>query len=268
MIVRVFPRRTKWTPDDGLVFIGDPPLFRPPDNRAIYVSIIFTWDIQEGLRLKESWKRFYSLCLLGGPAFNDPGYEFYPGDFIKLGVTITSRGCPWKCPWCFVPKREGKIRELSIKEGWIIQDNNLLACSQPHIEAVFDMLSRQKEPVEFSGGLDGRFLAQWHIDRLKQLRIKQLWFACDHKKGLPILEKIADLTSDFPINKKRCYVMIGFNGETLFEAEKRLEKVYLMGFLPFSQLYQEEEKKEYSQEWKKLNRKWCRPATYRSKDYG
>jgi hypothetical protein len=262
-LIRVFPRRTKWTPDDELAFVGDPPMFRPPDNEAIYISVAFSWDIQEGLRLKESWKRFYLLCLIGGPAFNDPGYEFHPGDFIKKGVTITSRGCPWKCPWCFVPKREGFIWELKIKEGWIVEDNNLLACSQNHIEAVFEMLSKQKSPVEFAGGLDGHFLLPWHIDWFKKLRVKQFWFACDHQKSFRRLEKIADLMADFPIQKKRCYVMIGHDGESIKDAEIRLEKVFSMGFLPFSQLYQGEERIEYPQEWKKLNRKWSRPAAYR-----
>jgi hypothetical protein len=72
--------------------------------------------------------------------------------------------------------------------------------------------------------------------------------------------------SDFPEQKKRCYVMIGYDGDLLSNAEKRLEKVYSMGFLPFSQLYQGEQRIQYPDEWKKLNRKWSRPAAYRSKN--
>jgi len=261
-VIRVFPRKTKWTPDDELAFIGEPPLFRPPDM-DVYISVTFTWDILEGRRLLEAWSNHYSSCLIGGPAFDAYGVNFEPRRFIKQGVTITSRGCPWNCPWCFVPKREGKIRELPIKEGWIVQDNNLLACSQKHIESVFEMVSKQNNPIEFAGGLDGHFLSTWHIDWFKKLRIKQFWFACDHSRSFKRLEKIADLMADFPEQKKRCYVMIGYDVESLKDAEIRLEKVYSIGFLPFSQLYQGEEKKEYSQEWKKLNRKWSRPAAYR-----
>jgi hypothetical protein len=262
-MIRVFPRATKWTPDDELVFVGNPPLFRP-HNQPVYISVTFTWDIPEAERLWRNWSQYYAPVWVGGPAFNDPGGEFDPGIFIKKGITITSRGCCWKCPWCFVPKREGEIRELEIKEGWIIQDNNLLACSKYHIESVFQMLSKQKHPIEFSGGLDGHFLSTWHIDWFKKLKIGQLWFACDHSESFKRLEKISDLISDFPEKKKRCYVMIGFDNETIFEAEKRLEKVYSMGFLPFSQLYQGEEKQEYPKEWQKLNRKWSRPAAYRN----
>jgi hypothetical protein len=162
-----------------------------------------------------------------------------------------------------VPKREGQIKELQIKDGWIVQDNNLLACSKEHQEKVFGMLSKQKQRIEFAGGLDGHFLSTWHIDWFKKLRVNQFWFACDHLGGFKRLEKIADLMSDFPEQKKRCYVMIGYDGESIRDAEARLETVYSMGFLPFSQLYQGEEWIEYSKEWKKLNRKWSRPAAYR-----
>lgn len=261
-MIRVFPRRTKWTPNDKLAFVGDPLLFRPKD-RVVHISVTFTWDIPEAMRLKDSWGRFYDIIQIGGPAFDDPGIQFESGRFIKCGVVITSRGCPWKCPWCFVPKREGQIRELPIEQGSIIQDNNLLACSKSHQEQVFEMAFNQKKPIEFAGGLDGHFLSTWHIDWFKKLRVHQFWFAYDHSTSFKRLEKIKDLMSDFPERKKRCYVMIGFDGESIRDAETRLEKVYSMGFLPFSQLYQGEEWIKYPKEWKKLNRKWSRPAAYR-----
>ena len=74
-MIRVFPRRTKWTPIDELAFIGDPPLFRP-EKQSVYVSCVFTWDKDECERLKRSWLRFYSDVRVGGPAYNDPGDEF------------------------------------------------------------------------------------------------------------------------------------------------------------------------------------------------
>jgi hypothetical protein len=37
-----------------------------------------------------------------------------------------------------------------------------------------------------------------------------------------------------------------------------------MGFLPFAQLYKSTGKTEWSKEWKDLQRKWCRPAAYKS----
>jgi len=54
--IRVFPRRTKWTPADDLAFVGDPPLpgFRPADPQTpVRVSVAFTWDLDEANRLAE-----------------------------------------------------------------------------------------------------------------------------------------------------------------------------------------------------------------------
>lgn len=265
-MIRVFPRRTKWTPTDELAFIGDPPLFRPDDPAIpVRISCVFSWDIPEALRLERSWGRFYSDVQVGGPAFEARGGDFVPGRFVKPGVTITSRGCSKNCVWCLVPKREGWIRELPIRDGWDVADNNLLACSHDHIYQVFDMLEVQTEPIRFSGGLDAEIFNEWHADLLSGIRLKFAWFACDYPGAVPHLEKVASLLSDFSIEKKRCYVLLGHNGENPAQAEKRLEKVYRLGFLPFAMLYRGPgEMRRQDPEWSKLVKKWTRPGAYRA----
>jgi len=262
-MIRVFPNKTKWTPCDDLAFIGWPPLFRPP-KQPVMVSVTFTWDIDMGQRLQKAWSVYYNNVRLGGPALNDPGGEFIPGRFIKEGVTITSRGCPKHCPWCFIPKREGALRELSIQEGHIVNDNNLLACSKSHITKVFSMLRNRPKAANFKGGIDATLLCDWHRTLFDSIRVQEIWVACDTLAALQPLKKAAQILDGIPINKKRCYVMVGFNGEGLAQAESRLEKVYELGFLPFCQLYQLSNKIDYSKEWKALARKWSRPAAYRS----
>jgi hypothetical protein len=143
-----------------------------------------------------------------------------------------------------------------------VQDNNLLACSRDHILRVFDMLKQQKGVV-FSGGIDIDFLRDWHRPLFDEISLKEIWVACDTGAALPRLERAARILDGISINKKRCYAMIGFNGETLALAEDRLERIYEMGFLPFAQLYQPQEKIIYDYKWRALARKWCRPAAYR-----
>lgn len=273
-IIRVFPRRTKWTPTDDLAFIGEPPLFELP-NLPVCVSVTFTWDIDEADRISTAWqKRVSDNVSLGGPALENlpaisyatrKSISFIPGRFIKEGVTFTSRGCPKNCPWCLVSRREGSLREINIAPGHIVQDNNLLACSQGHIERVFEMLRQQKKGIVFSGGLDIDYLQPWHIDLLKTIKVSELWVACDCEKDLKRLNKAADLLADFPEEKKRCYVMIGFGDERVTEAERRLEAVYAKGFLPFAQLYRGPHDESWGTCWKNLQRKWSRPAAYRGK---
>jgi hypothetical protein len=71
--------------------------------------------------------------------------------------------------------------------------------------------------------------------------------------------------SDFSIEKKRVYVLIGHNGEKYHQAQKRLQRVYDMGFLPFAMLYRGDDAKPYPVYWRMLARRWSRPAIYRSK---
>lgn len=269
-VIRVFPVRTHWTPDDELAFVGYPPLFRPGnENTPVMVSVVFTWHREYAEKIAESWRMYYKNVRVGGPAYDDPGGEFVPGKFLKKGCTITSRGCPKKCGWCKVPFSEGELRELPIKPGWIVQDNNLLACSEKHIRAVFDMLREQKRNIYFNGGLDKHFFKPWHREMFDSIHIGELWFACDTANDIRNLERVATILAGIPMRKLRCYTMIGYGEEPLEEAEQRIEQVFSLGFMPFTQLYQpptaDRPTKVYSAEWKAVMKKWCRPAAYMGK---
>lgn len=266
-MIRVFARKTSFTPTDDLAFYGPPPLFHLPVKEHVYVSVTFTWDKLNGAYLTKQWSLRFRRVRLGGPAFGDPGDEFVPGRFLKEGITITSRGCPKNCPWCFVPKREGKLRELQIQPGYIIQDNNLLACSRGHIERVFEMLVGQKKAAVFSGGLDIDFMQPWHIELLKSIRIGKsgLWVACDQAEDIKRLDKAADLLGDFDIEKKRCYVLVGMDGETQDQAKARCVAVLQKGFLPFAQLYRGETAEQSRGQWHDFCGFWSQPRLYRKK---
>lgn len=263
--IRVFPRRTKWTPRDELAFIGDVPLFRPPEM-PVRVSCAFTWDIGEAERLKRSWERFYPDVEVGGPAYDDPGGQFEPGLFLREGVTITSRGCPKDCDWCLVWRRSGGLKEFEVRPGWLVQDDNLLACSEGHIKKVFKMLRDQRKYAQFAGGLDAEIFSEWHSDLFRTIKFKRLWFSCDYPGAVKNIEKVGELLKWVPARKKRCYVLLGFNKESIAQAEKRLKTVYALGFWPFAVLYKglEARKTFYEPEWIRLSKYWSRPAIYRS----
>lgn len=251
------------TPLDKFAFVGDPPLFRP-DANEVHVSITFTWDIEEGYRLYNAWKQYYSDVKIGGPAIDSPAGEFEPGMYLKERVTITSRGCNRKCPWCLVPEREGEIRLLDIKPGWIIQDNNILATPQDHQEKVYKMLRVLNKPAKFSGGIDTRLVDDWVTEQFRNLKISEIFLAADTQGSLKSLAKAVEKLIFLGRNKLRCFVMIGFNNESIEEAEERLKEVWNIGCLPFSQLYQPPDQYiQYSKEWETLNRNWSRPAITR-----
>lgn len=255
-IARVFPQKTNMCPVDNDVYFGRPPGLLDLKYDEIHISCTFTRhrDVEF---LAYSWEK-YGTVRIGGPAFGDPGGEFTPGLYVKEGVTITSRGCIRNCPFCYVPGREGRIRELKIHAGNIIQDNNLLACSKGHIKKVFEMLRCQKK-IDFVGGLDCRLLEDWIIEELRSLKIYQLWFAYDSTKCESAIKRVAEkLTPFFSRNKLRCYVLVGYGNDTVEKAEGRLRTIYELGFLPFAMRY--DKHYQSTNEWHKLIRTFSRPA--------
>lgn len=238
-ILRVFPTRTSFTPEDDLVEVGYPGLWKPRVDE-VHISCLFTWQRHLCEKLKAEWSRYYrNKVKLGGPAYGLGENGFVPGRYIKKGVTFTSRGCNFNCPWCFVPKREGRFRPLKeIASGNIIQDNNVLLHFRAFLTSVFAMLRTQRA-IRFVGGLDVRLLKDWHIEELRSLRIKELWLALDsfdtQKQFARAAKKLRK--AGFTRHQVRSYVLAGFD-EPIQEAESRLRFAYECGALPFVQLYQ------------------------------
>jgi hypothetical protein len=262
-IARVFPRRTSATPDDELAFIGDPPLFLPNVDE-VHVSCTFTWDVNEANRLHRAWQAQGYKVRIGGPAFGSPAGEFTPGLYLKEGLTMTSRGCIRRCPFCFVPQREGRLRLLPIQPGWDIMDNNLLACPREHVEAVLDMLELQPKAARFTGGIDARLCQEWFAARLGGRRVQILYTAFDHPSARPHVERAVAMLRSAGLTQRQvgCYVLVGDEGDTLAAAEERLEWVFRTGGTPFAMYYRPAEDRRTSipQEWSRFVRRWNRPA--------
>lgn len=263
-IARVFPRRTNATPDDELAFTGPPPKQGLPDIDEIHVSVAFSYDMEKAEQLAEQWSALGVPVKMGGPAFNSPGGEFVPGLYLRQGFVVTSRGCPNRCWFCSVPKREGfSLRELPVTEGWNVVDDNLLACSDAHIHTVFAMLKRQEHRPVFTGGLEAKLLKPWHVDLLRESKTQRMYFAYDTPDDLPPLMEAGRILREGGITKAshraHCYVLIGYQGDTMDTAEQRLRQAWQAGFLPFAMLYRDEAGNT-DPEWRKFQRLWARPA--------
>lgn len=265
-ILRVFPRRTKATPTDELSFIGEPGLFLPDGIDEVHVSVTFTWDLDKGHRLKDAWERHYpGRVKIGGPALGDPGDGFVSGRYLRPGYTITSRGCPNRCPFCLVPKREGALRELRpIAIGHDVLDNNLLACSDDHISFVISMLAARPKAARFTGGLEAARLTQTVVDRLTLIRTSEVFLAWDREPELPtVIRAIERLRkAGLSLRKTRCYVLAGYEAaDSPSLAEERCKAILSAGALPFLMLYQPaSEFVQYGPDWKAVQRKFTRPA--------
>lgn len=272
-IIRVFPRKTKATPDDQLAFVGHPSLFAEADE--VHVSVTFSYDRAIAEDLAEEWK-YVAPVKIGGVAYGDASLEFLPGRYIKPGYTITSRGCPRRCWFCGVWKKWPAPNVLPIYDGWNILDDNLLACPRDHVEAVFAMLRRQKKRdwpdwdgrVEFTGGLEAAALEDYQVGLLADLKPKpSMFFAYDPGDAFETLESAASrmIRAGFTAasHRLRCYVMIGYPKDTLDLAEARLRQMLDIGFTPFAMLWKPstpaEDRYMPGPEWAPFQRRWVRP---------
>lgn len=270
-MIRVFPRRTKATPDDALARCGPPDLLDTADE--VHVSVTFTDDKRRAEQLAEQWSHV-ATTKVGGVAYGDRGDEFVPGRYIKPGYIFTSRGCPRRCWFCSVWKRDPVPRLLPILDGWNILDDNLLACPEDHVRAVFAMLGRQKRRVEFTGGLEALALQDYQVGLLADLKPRPAMFwAYDPGDPFETLESAAKrlIAAGFTAasHRMRCYVLIGYPRDTRAAAEKRLRDMLRIGFTPMAMLWRpddvpSQERWRPSSEWRGFQRRWARPAIIHS----
>lgn len=261
-IARVFPRRTAATPTDDLAFVGGPPLFTPEVD-TVHISVAFTWDLPAAERLAAEWSHVAPVSI-GGPATGAPGGEFVPGVYLKPGYVITSRGCGNRCWFCSVWRREGQaVRELPIRDGWNVLDDNLLACSEEHVRAVFAMLrSQPPRTAQFTGGLDAARLERWHAELMREVQIRSAYFAYDEPGDLEPLRDAGRLLRSVGFrhgdHDLRCYVLCGFPRDTIIDAEKRMRETLEAGFFPMAMAWRDVHGKR-APEWVRFQREWVNP---------
>ena len=258
----MFPTKTSMTPNDIDSYYDIPDLFTP-DYDEVHISTTFTWDKDKAYRLADAWGG-KGKVKLGGVAIDGESSEtMIEGRYLKKGITITTRGCPNNCSFCLV---KNKFKELdNFPIGNILQDNNILASSNSHWRKVMSMLRSQRQ-ISFRGGLESARVNSSIVDDLRSLRISDLWLAYDHpNKEKPLRDAVKLLSPYFSRNKLRCYVLIGYDDDTIEQAELRLERAWSIGTLPFAMLYKDEYNTPQSKEWRKFQRLWGRPAIIKSR---
>ena len=93
--------------------------------------------------------------------------------------------------------------------------------------------------VDFNQGLDARLIAKYQANRLAELDMNVVRLAWDHtsmeKQFMRAFYTLTD--AGFPVNKIRCYVLMGFN-DTPDDALYRLETIKGLGAMPNPMRYQ------------------------------
>lgn len=121
-----------------------------------------------------------------------PDYSIYPDNDMSYG--FITRGCIRNCYFCFVPKKEGKIRKVGnvndiVKhEKVVFMDNNILGYSKH--EEIFKQILDKNIKLTFNQGLDIRLINDSNVELLSKMRyMREYIFAFDDIKSKDIIEE-------------------------------------------------------------------------------
>lgn len=115
-----------------------------------------------------------------------PDYSIYPQIDDKTAYGFITRGCPNKCSFCVVPKKEGGIRpymdveEIAIdgRNKLILMDNNLLACD--HGLNQLEKIIKNGYRIDLNQGSSARLVTSEVAKMFAQIRwLAPMRFAAD-----------------------------------------------------------------------------------------
>lgn len=171
-----------------------------------------------------------------------PDYSIYPDCDHAIG--FLTRGCIRKCPWCIVPKKEGKIRPYQTwqeikrpdSRDIVFMDNNVLAC-QHGLEQIEDMGGKNVR-VDFNQGLDARLITDDVAKMLSKLKwIRQIRMSADTDAMLDIVLTAIDRLGKYGVKPYRVFVYVLV--QDVESAERRVIALRKVGADPFAQPYRD-----------------------------
>lgn len=218
--------------------------FRPIEQDTydkIYSSKVFTFNEEDRNLLVPAVK--------GGTGYGlmeslDESIEHTMPDYSLYGIDYSmgflTRGCLRSCPWCVVPKKEGKIRkhadldEFVQHKNVVFLDNNVLA--HDHGINSLEKIARMGLSVDFNQGMDARLIDDG-IARIMG-RIKWLYavrLACDDVTQMKSIQNAVQHLRWHNVTPRRyfCYVLV----KDIADALERIRFLKGLDLDPFAQPY-------------------------------
>lgn len=142
-----------------------------------------------------------------------PDYSIYPECDYAIGYL--TRGCPNKCRWCIVPRKEGGIypyrswRDLvrPDTDKLVLMDNNILSCEYGigQLESMIGSGYR----IDLNQGMDARLVD----DRIASILARIDWirfirFSCDQKAQIEPVKRAIELLGNHGVKPYRIFIYL------------------------------------------------------------
>lgn len=201
-------------------------------------------------------------------------YAFLPSD---TSYGFLTRGCPNKCKWCVVPRKEGAIRPYwdiervaNGKPKVVLMDNNILAAGDYCFEQLGKIIDLGLK-VDFNQALDARLVNEENAQLLAKIKWidGMIRFGCDTHIQIEHCRRAMELINANGFKGQYfLYTMIG-GGNDLQESYDRLTywRVACLerrankegrNILPYAQPYRNPDNpNEVVPQWQKDMAGWC-----------
>lgn len=185
-----------------------------------------------------------------------PDYSIYPHIPSNTAYGFLTRGCPNKCKWCVVPRKEGHIRpymdceEIAIegRTNLVLMDNNILAAGEYAKEQLEKIISKGYR-IDFNQALDARLVTDDFASLLAQCKWidRRIRFGCDTKAQIAECEKAMEMINSYGYrgeyflytmlndNFQECYNRINY----WWNKNKELREGLSYHVLPYAQPYRD-----------------------------
>ena len=177
-----------------------------------------------------------------------PDYSLYGHSHYAVG--FLTRGCVCRCPFCLVPRKEGRLRrcpggfDAFVPPGQkhvVLLDNNLLA--HPAAAEMLRETVRRGYAVNFSQSLDIAYLTQPLFDILRQMDSqnarftrRQFYFSVNDLSDIARFEETRPWLRSLGEDAVSVILLYGYNTR-LSEDYVRMRMLRRFRFIPFFQEY-------------------------------
>lgn len=247
----------------------------------IYKSKIFNFSEDDG--------RFYDAdqIIKGGTGYDittqlpkeiddmQPDYSLYAFIPSDISYGFLTRGCPNKCKWCVVPRKEGAIkpywdieRVANGRPKVVLMDNNILAAGDYCYEQLNKIIELGLR-IDFNQALDARLVNEENAQLLARIKWleSRIRFGCDTKPQVSECQRAIDLISSYGY-KGEFFLYTMLHGE-LEECYNRIHYWWVAnqrhrnekignGVYPYAQPYRNPDNpNEPIPQWQKDMAGWC-----------